>query len=93
VAQARSNTQSCQAIKRYQNYQRDSIVLSRRLIASRSFVCEEEDVLVARSCKEKDVVVDCLFWQNLQRRRVTFHKTIIFFQASTNDKILRHEGV
>ena len=26
------------------------------------FVCEGEDVLVARSCKEKYVVVDCLFW-------------------------------
>jgi len=63
VAQVCSTTRSRRAAnQRYRNYQRGSIVLSRRLIASRSFVCEGEDVLVARFCEEKDVVVDCLFW-------------------------------
>ncbi len=30
-------------------------------------VHEGEDVLVARSCEEKDVVMDCYFWRILQR--------------------------
>jgi len=49
--------------------------------------------VVACSCKEKDVVVDCLFWWILPRWCDTFCETIIFYQASTNDKILHHEGV
>ncbi len=61
VAQARSNTRKCQANKRYRNNQCGNILLLRRLTASRLFPREGEDVLVARSREEKDVVADCLF--------------------------------
>ena len=81
------NTPSChQANKRYWNYQDDNILFS--CFASSLFAC-----VVACSCKEKYVVVDCLFWQSLPLWRVTFWKKFIFSQSSTNDKILHHEGV
>ena len=84
AAQASSGTRSCHvAIKFYQN-RRGGILLLCLLIASCVFACEGEDVLVARSCQEKDVAVDCLFWWTLSRWRVTIFKTIIFCQASVN---------
>ncbi len=85
VAQACGNTRSClSAIKCYQNYQCNNILLS-CFIASRLFVCEGEDVLVACSCEEKDVLVVCLFWRTLPQWRAITHKTIIFDQTSAND--------
>jgi hypothetical protein len=61
TAQASSGTQSCHgAIKRYQNCSLN--LLFHHLVASHAFACEGEDVVVASSCEEKDVVVDCLFW-------------------------------
>jgi len=64
AAQASSRTQSCHvAIKRYQNCSLNLLI--HRLVASHAFAHEGEDVLVAHSCQEKDVVVDCLFWQLL----------------------------
>ncbi len=68
MARAKSITRSRRAANQhYRNYQRGSIVLSHRLIASRLFIGEGEEVLVACSREEKDVVVDCLFWQFLQQ--------------------------
>jgi hypothetical protein len=66
AAQASSSTWSCHlAIKRYQNCSLN--LLFHRLVTSHSFACEGEDVVVACSCEEKDVVMDCLFWQIQQR--------------------------
>ena len=94
AAQASSSTRSYHgAIKRYRNCQRGLNLLSYRLVVSRAFAREGEDVVVACSCEEKVVLVACLFWRILQLGRVTIHKTIIFSQASANDEILRHEGV
>jgi hypothetical protein len=60
VAQASSSTQSCHlTIKRYRNCILD--LLFHRLVLV-AFAREGEDVVVASSRKEKDVVVDCLFW-------------------------------
>ena len=58
--------------------------------APHAFIREGDDVVVARSRQEKDVLVDCLFWRSLPRWCVTIHKTINF---SGNDEILCHEGV
>ena len=66
AAQASSSTRSCHlAIKRYQNCSLN--LLFHRLITSHAFAREGKDVVVAHSCEEKDVAVDCLFWQILQR--------------------------
>jgi hypothetical protein len=66
AAQASSSTWSCHlAIKRYQNCSLN--LLFYRLVASHALAREGEDVVVARSREEKDVAVDCLFWQILQR--------------------------
>ena len=75
AAQASSSTRSCHlAIKRYQNCSLN--LLFHRLVASHAFAREGEDVVVASSCKEKDVAVDCLFWQILQQWHVTICKKI-----------------
>jgi len=94
AAQASSSTRSCHgAIEHYRHCQRRLTLLSNRLVVSLAFTREGENVVVACSCQEKVVLVACLFWQILQRWHVTIRKTIIFSQASANDKILRHEGV
>ena len=68
MAAASSSIRSCHgAIERYRNYQRGLNLLSYHLIVSRAFAHDGEEVVVARSRKEKDVVVDCLFWRILQR--------------------------
>ncbi len=68
AAQASSSTRSYHgAIKRYRNCQRGLNLLCYRLVVSRAFASEGEDVVVARSREEKDVVVDCLFWRILPR--------------------------
>ena len=68
AAQASNSTRSCNgAIERYQNCQRGLNLLSYHLVVSRAFAHEGEDVVVASSREEKDVVVDCLFWRILQR--------------------------
>ena len=68
AVQASSSTRSRHvAIERYRNCQRGLNLLSYRLVVSRAFAREGEDVVVARSREEKDVVVDCLFWRILQR--------------------------
>jgi hypothetical protein len=64
----------------------------RRHTASRLFV-REGDVLVACSRGEKMWVWIASFGESYNSDVLQFHKTIIFSQASTNDKILRHEGV
>ena len=67
AAQASSGTRSCHvALKSYRNRRRGILLLCPLLIASRVFAREGE-VLVACSCQEKDVAVDCLFWRILQR--------------------------
>jgi hypothetical protein len=79
AAQASSSTQSCHlAIKHYWNCSLN--LLFHRLVASHAFACEGEDVVVARSCKEKDVAVNCLFWRILPWWCVTIPKTIIFLR-------------
>ena len=66
VVQA-SSTRSCyQANKHYRNRQRRLNLLCYRLVISRTFAHEGEDVVVARSHEEKDVVVDYLFWRILK---------------------------
>jgi hypothetical protein len=65
AAQASSSTWSCHlAIKRYQNCSLNLFFY--HLVAPHVFACEGEDLVVASSREEKDVVVDCLFWQILQ---------------------------
>jgi hypothetical protein len=84
AAQASSSTRSCHlAIKRYRNCSHN--LLFHRLFASHAFAPEGDDVVVACSCEEKDVMVDCLFWWILLRWCVKIPKTIIFSQASAND--------
>ena len=66
AAQASSGTRSCHvAIKCYQYCQR-GLILFIRLIVSRAFAREGEDVVVACSREEKVVLVACLFWRILQ---------------------------
>ena len=63
VGQASSSTRSCHlAIKRYRNCILNLLFHRLVLVASHAFAREGEDVVVASSCEEKDVVVDCLFW-------------------------------
>jgi len=61
-----TSSRSKDSDKRYQNCRRGILLLC-LLIASRVFAREGEDVLVACSRQEKDVAVDCLFWQILSR--------------------------
>ena len=89
AAQASSSTRSCNgAIERYQNCQCGLNLLSYRLVVSRAFAREGEWVVVC---------VESIFFSRWTRlsllERITTCKTIIFSQASANDKILRHEGV
>ena len=66
AAQASSSTRSCHlAIKHYRNCSLN--LLSYRLVASRAFAREGEDVVVACSREEKVVLVACLFWRILPR--------------------------
>jgi hypothetical protein len=63
VAQASSSTRSCHlTFKRYRNCILDLLFHRLVLVTSHAFACEGEDVVVASSREEKDVVVDCLFW-------------------------------
>ena len=49
-------------IKRYRNCILDLLFHRLVLVTSHAFAREGEDVVVASSREEKDVVVDCLFW-------------------------------
>jgi hypothetical protein len=62
------SSRSCyQANKRSRNCLCGLNLLSYRLVISRTFAHEGEDVVVARSHEEKNVVVDYLFWRILKR--------------------------
>ena len=78
-----------QAGKRYQNYQCGNLVLLRCIIIGITLINSEGERVV--------VCVESIFFSRWTRlsllERITKCKTIIFSQASANDKILRHEGV
>jgi hypothetical protein len=81
------------AYQRWQNCQRKNIVLLRRFIASRLFVCEGEDVVVVCSCKEKDVMWIASFGKSYNGDVLQYANNYFLTGFHTNDKILRHEGV
>jgi hypothetical protein len=78
-----------QAGKRYQNYQCGNLVLLRCIIIGITLVNSEGEWMWC--------VWRVFFFSRWTRlsllERITKCKTIIFSQASANDKILRHEGV